>query len=83
MRKGLKATIDLLSKSNKQVILVEDNPSWTFDPFRIELAKTIPLRNKLARLMCTNCAYSESTDASIGYVDNADYIHAIRDYRNA
>jgi hypothetical protein len=78
LRKGLKATVDLLIASNKQIILVELNPSWNFDPYRLELAKTIPLRNKLARLICAKCDYFDTTYASMAFVYNADYIGTIR-----
>jgi hypothetical protein len=73
LRKGLAATIDLLVDSKKQVVLVEDNPHWAFDPIRLEIAKVIPLRNELARLTCTNCAPPDNSDVSMQYVENADY----------
>ena len=73
LRKGLIATIDLLGSSNKQVVLVEDNPHWAFDPFRLEIASGIPLRNQLAGLMCPHCAFPDQKEVGIQYVANANY----------
>jgi peptidoglycan/LPS O-acetylase OafA/YrhL len=56
LRIGLERTIGALTAAGKQVILVGDTPYWRFDPSRLILAKSIPLREKLFNIFCVDCA---------------------------
>ena len=47
---GLRSMVGALKQAGKHVILVDDVPTWTFDPLRIALAETIPLRRAVATL---------------------------------
>jgi peptidoglycan/LPS O-acetylase OafA/YrhL len=67
LRIGLERTIGALTSAGKQVILVGDTPYWRFDPSRLILAKSIPLREKLFRILCVDCAngFPESTEREL------------------
>ena len=47
---GLRAMIGAMTRAGKRVILVDDVPSWRFDPLRLALADAIPARRLIAGL---------------------------------
>jgi peptidoglycan/LPS O-acetylase OafA/YrhL len=44
LREGLERMVGALRNEKKQIVLVGDSPYWRFDPLRVALAKSIPLR---------------------------------------
>jgi hypothetical protein len=44
LREGLKRIVGSLQSEKRHVVLVGDTPLWHFDPLRLALAKSIPLR---------------------------------------
>jgi peptidoglycan/LPS O-acetylase OafA/YrhL len=81
LRQGLQSTIDLLTAAGKKVVIVTDSPTWSFNPFRLELANSINLRKILAGLMCIDCPFFSKDEAGLRYVANVDYQNTIRDLR--
>jgi peptidoglycan/LPS O-acetylase OafA/YrhL len=69
LRIGLERTIGALTGAGKQVVLVGDTPLWRFDPSRLILAQSIPLREKLFRIFCINCANGFPESAGRELVD--------------
>jgi peptidoglycan/LPS O-acetylase OafA/YrhL len=52
---GLQRMIAALTDAGKHVVLVGDVPHWDFDPLRLALDQTIPLRGALAWHLCADC----------------------------
>jgi hypothetical protein len=47
----LERPIALLQQAGKQVVIAGDVPEWKIDPVHLELAKSIPLRFYIARML--------------------------------
>jgi hypothetical protein len=79
LRRGLQSTIDLLTAAGKKVVIVTDSPTWSFNPYRLELSNSVKLRRVLGQLMCIDCPYFSKDEADLRYVANVDYRNTIRD----
>jgi hypothetical protein len=78
LRTGLARMIAALTHAKKQIILVEDTPRWRFDPVRLELARSIPPREKLLQRLCADCI--DLYDNHIGRINaHQDHIRIIGD----
>jgi peptidoglycan/LPS O-acetylase OafA/YrhL len=55
LRAGLENMVGALQKGNKKVILLGDTPYWRFDPKRVALARSMPLRGLIFCLAQPGC----------------------------
>ena len=65
LSEGLQDAILELRGAGKQVFVAEDTPYWPFDPVKAMRSRSIPLRNKLQRLVEQN--FDTSSPAGVPY----------------
>jgi hypothetical protein len=67
-RSALAATVHALQSAGKQVILVEDTPSFAIDPLLLVRTAGIPARRSLDRLLSPARSADSSTPIDPGYL---------------
>jgi hypothetical protein len=81
LRVGLERMVDALRNGKKQVVLVGDTPYWSFDPMRLVLAKSIPLRRLILCIAWPSCAGQFRGDVGLDYIvpPNAGSVQIVRE----
>jgi peptidoglycan/LPS O-acetylase OafA/YrhL len=81
LRTGLERMVGALRHARKQIVLVGDIPYWRFDPMRVALAKSIPLRGSICSIAWPDCVELFRGAAGLDYIvpPNSHSVQIVRE----